>query len=53
MTFRATGFLALFDVLVVSSSKIIVLGASSDIGAHLTEHYLRGGAQVVGHRAQL
>lgn len=32
----------------MSSSKIIVLGASSDIGAHLTEHYLRGGAQVAG-----
>jgi NAD(P)-dependent dehydrogenase (short-subunit alcohol dehydrogenase family) len=32
----------------VSSSRVIVLGASSDIGAHLTEHYLRGGAEVVG-----
>lgn len=28
--------------------KIIVLAASSDIGAHLTEHFLRGGAEVVG-----
>ena len=35
-------------MLAVSSYKIIVLGASSDIGAHLTEHYLCGGAQVVG-----
>lgn len=28
--------------------KIIVIAASSDIGAHLTEHFLRGGAEVVG-----
>jgi len=28
--------------------KIVVLAASSDIGAHLTEHYLRRGAEVFG-----
>jgi NAD(P)-dependent dehydrogenase (short-subunit alcohol dehydrogenase family) len=33
---------------VMHQSKIIVLAASSDIGAHLTEHYLRSGAEVVG-----
>ncbi len=32
----------------MNQSKIIVLAASSDIGAHLTEHYLRSGAEVVG-----
>jgi len=32
----------------MNQSKIIVLSASSDIGAHLTEHYLRSGAEVVG-----
>lgn len=48
MTFPATGFQVHSDFRQVSSSRIIVLGASSDIGAHLTEHYLRGGADVVG-----
>jgi len=48
MMCRETGFPGLFDMLVVSSSKIVVLGASSDIGGYLTEHYLRGGAEVVG-----
>jgi NAD(P)-dependent dehydrogenase (short-subunit alcohol dehydrogenase family) len=32
----------------MNQSKIIVLAASSDIGAHLTEHYLHSGAEVVG-----
>jgi NAD(P)-dependent dehydrogenase (short-subunit alcohol dehydrogenase family) len=32
----------------MNRSKIIVLAASSDIGAYLTEHYLLGGAEVVG-----
>ena len=32
----------------MNRSRIIVLAASSDIGAHLTEHYLLGGAEVIG-----
>jgi NAD(P)-dependent dehydrogenase (short-subunit alcohol dehydrogenase family) len=32
----------------MNHAKIIILAASSDIGAHLTEHYLRSGAEVFG-----
>ena len=32
----------------MNRSRVIVLAASSDIGAHLTERYLLGGAEVVG-----
>jgi NAD(P)-dependent dehydrogenase (short-subunit alcohol dehydrogenase family) len=32
----------------VDRLRVIVLAASSDIGAHLTEHYLRCGAEVIG-----
>jgi NAD(P)-dependent dehydrogenase (short-subunit alcohol dehydrogenase family) len=48
MTYLATGSPAPSDLLTMNRSKIIVLAASSDIGAHLTEHYLLGGSEVVG-----
>lgn len=48
MTCRATGSPAPSDLPAMNRSRIIVLAASSDIGAHLTEHYLLGGAEVVG-----
>ena len=48
MTCLVTGSRGLSDLAAMNQSKIIVLSASSDIGAHLTEHYLRSGAEVVG-----
>jgi NAD(P)-dependent dehydrogenase (short-subunit alcohol dehydrogenase family) len=44
----ATGSQAHFNFLSMNRPKIIVLGASSDIGAHLAEHHLRRGAEVIG-----
>lgn len=32
----------------MSSSRVLVISASSDIGAHLARHFARGGADVVG-----
>lgn len=47
-TCRAASCRVLSDLPAMNQSKIIILAASSDIGAHLSEHYLRSGAEVVG-----
>ena len=48
MTCRVTGSQGPFKVPLTKPLKIIVLAVSSDIGAHLVEHYVRQGAEVVG-----
>jgi NAD(P)-dependent dehydrogenase (short-subunit alcohol dehydrogenase family) len=48
MTYRVVGSRGRFDLCAMKRPKIIVLAASSDIGAHLTEYFIRGGADVVG-----
>lgn len=48
MMFLGTGFQAHSNVYEMNSSMVVVLAASSDIGAHLTAHYLSLGATVVG-----
>ena len=48
MTCRVTGLRGRFKVSFTKPLRVIVLAASSDIGGHLVEHYLRQGAEVVG-----
>jgi NAD(P)-dependent dehydrogenase (short-subunit alcohol dehydrogenase family) len=48
MMCRVTGLRDRFKVALTKPLRVIVLAASSDIGGHLVEHYLRQGAEVVG-----
>ena len=48
MTCRVTGLRDRFKVSFTKPLRVIVLAASSDIGGHLVEHYLRQGAEVIG-----
>jgi len=48
MTYQVIGSQDPFNVPLTKPLKIIILAASSDIGGHLVEHYLRQGAEVVG-----
>ena len=48
MTSPATGSRDPFKVPLIKPLKVLVLAASSDIGGHLVEHYVRQGAEVVG-----
>ncbi len=47
MTFRVTGSQVLSD-LKMAKLRVVVIAASADIGAHLVEHFLQAGADVVG-----
>ena len=42
-----TGSLDLSNLTKMQGSKIIILGASSDIGAHLAEYFLSNGAEII------
>lgn len=48
MTYQVIGSQDPFNVPLTKPLKIIILAASSDIGGHLVEHYVRQGAEVVG-----
>lgn len=48
MTSRVIGLRDPFKVSLIKPLKVIVLAASSDIGGHLVEHYVRQGVEVVG-----
>ena len=48
MTSQVIGLWVLSKVSLIKPQKVIILAASSDIGGHLVEHYVRQGAEVVG-----